>query len=111
MSAPSSPSVHGRIDVDLLDDGVLWLINSAVFHPRGYALGYEAASGRFQMLGVGREPWVYDEETAKEKHAALEAMLLRAQDHALLGGTEAPGTYEQCTYPSCGCPGGKVCGV
>lgn len=51
------------IPVDLRDDGLLWLINSAVFHPRGYALAVDIDDdGKIQgfaLLGDGTEPWRY----------------------------------------------------
>ncbi len=43
--------------VDLREDGLLWLINRVVFHPRGFALGYDAGPDEFHLLGDGSEPW------------------------------------------------------
>lgn len=45
--------------VDLQADGLLWLINRAVFHPRGYALGYDTDTGQFSLLGDGTEPYMF----------------------------------------------------
>lgn len=48
-----------RTQVDLNSDGILWLINRSVFHPRGYDLAYDRESGRFWLLGDGDEPWSF----------------------------------------------------
>lgn len=45
--------------VDLQRDGLLWLVNRSVFHPRGYALGYDPGDGSFHLLGNGGEPWSF----------------------------------------------------
>ena len=47
--------------IDLHDDGLLWLINAAVFHPRGFALGHRPGdpAGALVLYGDGREPWRY----------------------------------------------------
>lgn len=45
------------VPVDLREDGLLWLINRVVFHPRGFALGYDRDAGTFLLLGDGSEPW------------------------------------------------------
>jgi hypothetical protein len=45
--------------VDLRSDGLLWLINRCVFHPRGYALGYDEEQRTFCLLGDGTEPWEF----------------------------------------------------
>lgn len=42
--------------VKLREDGLLWLINKAVLHPRGFALGVDEHGGLW-MLGDGTEPW------------------------------------------------------
>jgi hypothetical protein len=48
---------------ELRDSGLLWLINRAVLHPRGYALGlvYNDAGNPvgWQLDGDGTEPWRY----------------------------------------------------
>lgn len=57
-----------RTPVDLRRDGLLWLINRCVFHPRGYALGYDEENGSFWLLGDGHEPWQFlqgAEDTAR----------------------------------------------
>lgn len=49
-------------EVDLRTDGLLWLINRVVFHPRGYALGYEEGNHQFVLLGDGTETFSFGEE-------------------------------------------------
>lgn len=52
-----------RCDVDLFDDGLLWLINRTVFHPRGYALAVglddDGKISGFELWGNGDEPWQF----------------------------------------------------
>lgn len=43
----------------MIDDGLLWLVNRCVFHPRGYALAFFPESGTWMLLGDGSEPWSY----------------------------------------------------
>ncbi len=77
------------IPVDLHDDGLLWLINKACFHARGFALGHTPGTDEFVLLGDGTEPWRYaapienegkahpiDED---EKFRAIEAIFERAR--------------------------------
>lgn len=75
MSGESTP-------VDLIDDGLLWLINATVFHPRGFALARNSATGALSMMGDGSEPWVFaDGPETDAKFQAAEALFarLRAQ--------------------------------
>lgn len=49
---------------ELRPTGLLWLINTTVFHPRGYALAlhYENPAGEptgWSIEGDGTEPWVF----------------------------------------------------
>lgn len=53
-------------EVDLRSDSLLWLINCTVFHPRGYALGYDPNDGSFCLLGDGSEPWVFSADGSDE---------------------------------------------
>lgn len=89
-SEPDPPAnVTPDVEVDLHDDGLLWLINRAVFHPRGFALGHTPGTDYFVLLGDGSEPWRYaqsddvedptkvvDEDAA---FRAVEAALARAR--------------------------------
>lgn len=49
---------------ELRSSGLLWLINAAVFHPRGFALSlHRELDGSFSgwsLLGDGSEPWRFD---------------------------------------------------
>lgn len=46
------------MNVDLREDGLLWLINRTVFHPRGFAMGV-GSDGGVTLYGDGAEPWHY----------------------------------------------------
>lgn len=56
---------------ELIDNGMLWLINRVVFHPRGLALTLhtEVGSGetRWSFQGDGTEPWSFTEADDKER--------------------------------------------
>lgn len=68
-----------KLDVDLLEDGLLWLINTVVFHPRGFALGY-GDDGSFELWGNGDEPWSYSETVDTDaKFRAAEAAMARVR--------------------------------
>lgn len=54
-----------RIEVDLRSDGLLWLINASVFHPRGYALALDTTDGSFWLYGDGKEPWTFGDGVAE----------------------------------------------
>lgn len=51
---------EGGLSVSLLDDGLLWLINRSVFHPRGFALAVDTAGGGLTLYGDGSEVWKFD---------------------------------------------------
>lgn len=68
----------------LRETGLLWLINRAVLHPRGFALAlHYDGQGRdrrvvgFTLEGDGREPWAMDRATIDEDALfnAVEAFL------------------------------------
>jgi hypothetical protein len=53
------------------DDGLLWLVNTSVLHPRGYALAIHFEEGAdfktalplgLSVVGDGSEPWCFGEE-------------------------------------------------
>lgn len=71
MPEPSVP-------VDLREDGLLWLINAAVFHPRGFALAIDEHEA-FSLIGDGAEPWRFDGDFIDAKFAAAEAAFGRAR--------------------------------
>lgn len=68
------------LPVDLLDDGLLWLINRAVFHPRGFALAVDAEGGNATVYGDGSQVWSFDlgEGAEDAKLAAVTACFDRA---------------------------------
>lgn len=75
-SLPNGAS-DSAVPVDLQGHGLLWLINRTVFHPRGYALGYDADSGDFVLLGDGSEPWTFCGDGSDEaEHLASVKMLM-----------------------------------
>jgi hypothetical protein len=58
---------------ELADSGLLWLVNAAVFHPRGYALALVRERGEvtgWTLLGNGSEPWRFGDDCAAEFAAA-----------------------------------------
>lgn len=78
----------------LQTSGLLWLINTTVFHPRGFALGMvpgkdEGPDGPYygwKLLGDGSEAWVMPaDETTDECFRAAEAYFAahrKADTHA-----------------------------
>lgn len=68
---------------NLRDSGLLWLINTSVFHPRGYALFLsipteeDKAEGQVESFGFwgdGTEPYSFG-DSAEEEFTALERVL------------------------------------
>lgn len=48
---------------ELASSGLLWLLNVAVFHPRGFAFTLHAKGGEvsgWSLQGDGSEPWYFD---------------------------------------------------
>ncbi len=70
------------MNVNIQEDGLLWLINKACFHARGFALGYNSADGTFVLLGDGKEPWRYA-SPADSQNAIDEDAKFRAVEDAL----------------------------
>lgn len=71
---------------ELRDTGLLWLINKALLHPRGYALALHYEVGEdgtmnvdnctgWSIMGDGTEPWHYSmdppTEEERQKYGAL----------------------------------------
>lgn len=79
---PAEPNEDKRlgVPVDLREDGVLWLINRVVFHPRGFALGLNP-DGSFCLLGDGTEVWTMPEKAEDECFNLIENLLARARGH------------------------------
>jgi hypothetical protein len=67
---------------ELRSSGLLWLINAAVFHPRGgFALAVVVRGGEvvgWRLLGDGTEPWYFDPPIDESFHAA-EATLAKVR--------------------------------
>lgn len=65
--------------VDLRDDGLLWLINRVVFHPRGFGLAMvidDAGSCLgWQLQGDGTEPWSFPVDDEPVLFAAAQRLL------------------------------------
>lgn len=84
---PSEPERPAYSFEQMRSLGLLWLINKAVFHPRGFALAIEYADGLDEPLGWsiqgdGSEPWRFaDGNVEDEKFAAIEAILAVAREH------------------------------
>lgn len=61
-------------------EGLLWLINTSVFHPRGYALAFhyddEGNVTGWSLLGDGTEPWVFSSTPPTESDRLLGAISL-----------------------------------
>lgn len=68
--------------VNLREDGVLWAVNAAVFHPRGFALAIDTTTGDLSLIGDGGEVWVFAEETADDAFRRFEALLERRRADA-----------------------------
>ena len=67
------------IPVDLRSDGLLWLINVALLHPRGFALAVDSETGGLSLLGNGSEPWRFVAEIGDAEFVAVERLLARAR--------------------------------
>lgn len=85
MSSEQDPTqLPDGVPVDLHDDGLLWLINAVVFHPRGFALArLESFDGdRYYLLGDGTETWRFDPSSVDvdDLFARAEAALRRAAE-------------------------------
>lgn len=56
----------GRPFDELRSSGLLWLINTSVFHPRGYALAlHQGEDGKitgWSIVGDGNERWAFAED-------------------------------------------------
>lgn len=71
------PRKSPRTPVDLRRDGVLFMINTVLFHPRGFALVLEA-DGSFSLAGDGQERWTFSEAESADNDR-----LWRAFQHLL----------------------------
>ena len=65
------------------DKGLLWLINTSVFHPRGYAIAffYDDDDTEFKnptgwkLVGDGSEPWVMLDHQGDEQFLNVQKFL------------------------------------
>ena len=64
---------------DLRSTGLLWLINRAVFHPRGYALALvlddDGEVTGWSMLGDGSEVWTFTANADDEEFVKAQTFL------------------------------------
>jgi hypothetical protein len=64
----------------LREEGVLFMINRLVFHPRGYALALEYADGEteprgWNIIGDGTEIWCFYHEEEQEPFERFKSLL------------------------------------
>lgn len=69
---PGVPPI--RSFAEFRDCGLLWLINTVVFHPRGFAIGFRFDDERhvvgWGLQGNGTEPWHFDTEPPTDEERA-----------------------------------------
>ena len=55
--------MNARQFQEMRDEGLLWLINRVVFHPRGYALAFhfndDGEAIGWSIMGDSSEPWSF----------------------------------------------------
>jgi hypothetical protein len=74
-------TASGSVPVDLIEDGLLWLINASVFHPRGFALAIAPSTGELTLMGDGTEAWSYLSKEVNPEHGVdLDAKLAAVRD-------------------------------
>lgn len=81
MAEPVDLSSEPGVPVDLHDDGVLWMINRALLHPRGFALGHDPKTNEFVLYGDGTEVWSFGPMKEDDFFTRFEALLQRAVDN------------------------------
>ncbi len=69
------------IPVDFFDDGLLWLINKSLLHPRGYALGVDVNTKEMTLLGNGSEPWRFELPNEDDLFQRVEQLFTRAAEY------------------------------
>lgn len=82
-----NPQNGAYIEVDLRDDGLLWLFNTTALHPHGLALSLDTETrGLRLMVFDSEEAVVFDDDTAQEGHqkfrAAVDRLNLAAKQRA-----------------------------
>lgn len=79
---PTEPNDFGDI-VDLREDGILWMINRVIFHPRGMALAISDDEANLLLFGDGKEVWNYPDRVDEQNlFDSFEAMLNRRRNMA-----------------------------
>lgn len=77
-----APSPGARPFSEFRDEGLLWLVNTAVFHPRGYALSFEVDDDGtvtgWQLLGDGTEAWQFSGDEVSQALTAQRFASVRA---------------------------------
>lgn len=81
MDPRNVPLDTPMISLDVHDDGVLWCVNKAIFHPRGFALAHTPGTDEWFILGDGSEPWHYGPGIDDECFAAVERLFARAKEN------------------------------
>lgn len=80
MTAENRHSQEVRPWADLRSEGLLWLINTTVFHPRGYALGMhfdrDGVAVGWSLMGDGSESWAF----SKSVDAEIDALFRRVKE-------------------------------
>jgi hypothetical protein len=76
----TTSSVPTRPLRELMDSGMLWLINRSTFHPRGFSLVLETDDNTgdvigWKLLGNGQELWSFQHHNDEEKFFKAEATL------------------------------------
>jgi hypothetical protein len=73
--------VSARPFSELRDSGLLWLINTTVLHPRGFALALHyphldaAEPDGWVLNGDGTQAWVYEDAFAQKPFTAVQRLL------------------------------------
>lgn len=65
------------------DTGLLWLINTSVLHPRGFALAWCYENGEvtgWRLLGDGSESWRFEGDGVDQCFADVEALFAAARE-------------------------------
>lgn len=69
---------------DFSNDGLLWIINRLVFHPRGYALTFDLEAdgtvSSYYLQGDGKEVWQFTEADDDKNFERFNRFLKEATD-------------------------------
>lgn len=86
---------------ELRTSGLLWLFNTSVMHPRGFAialvLDHAGEAIGWQLLGDGSEPWTFLDGECNDAFAAVRATLNDAECVETLSGISGlVGQHDGC---------------